>query len=107
MKRQTSWNLLDYLLLLVSIMAMAQQWTALWMMRQASSLIGSYSSLLPTMLMVGTSVVAIVLLVLVLRRFDSILERVVGMACIWGIWYLMLSMVTFYSMLRLAQQAME
>ena len=40
---------------------------------------------------IAASVLAMILLVLVLRRFDSLSERLVGTACIWGMWYFTLA----------------
>lgn len=105
-KRQTNWDLLDFLLLTVSLLAGAQQLTALWTItRQASLLGGSATGVASIMTLVA--IITLSLLVLVLRKFDGLLERVVGVVCVWGIWYFSLSMATFLNMLQLAQRAVE
>ena len=88
-KRTTSWNLLDFLLIGVSGTAMANQWQT--MTRMLAKVLPQLqlatppAPLVPGML--AASALALILLLLVLRRFDSLAERLVGTACIWGMWY--------------------
>ena len=105
-KRQTNWNLLDYLLLITTFVGAAQQSTGLWLAtRQASVMGGSANVLVGTVL--GVSIIALALLVLMLRRFDGLLERLVGVACVWATWYFITSIATFCSMLQMGQQAVQ
>ena len=88
-KRTTSWNLLDFLLIGLSGLAMANKWQTATRMLSPPHLQSIYRLLFSEIMV--ASVIAMVLLVLVLRRFDSLAERLVGTACIWGMWYLLLA----------------